>query len=94
MRIRSTSRDRVNTVCCLENNSLCAAAVERPGGLFALLSYETAGIAAFSCLYTEDTQGNHPKIEEDCEGTHFRPEDNGAAGSMFPETFHRIAGGR
>ena len=59
MRIRNTSRDRANC-SCLFALSLCAAAVEHQDELFALLSYETAGIAAFLRLHTEDAGENHP----------------------------------
>ena len=62
MRIRNTSRDRANC-SCLFALSLCAAAVEHQDELFALLSYETAGIAAFLRLHTEDAGENHPEYE-------------------------------
>ena len=62
VRIRNTSRDRANC-SCLFALSLCAAAVEHQDELFALLSYETAGIAAFLRLHTEDAGENHPEYE-------------------------------
>lgn len=46
----------------MPEQSICAAAVKRPDGLTSLLSYETAGIAAFCSLHTEDCEKNHPNI--------------------------------
>ena len=74
--------------CCLWRDgitrhlSLCAAAVKRSDELFALISYETAGRAAFLYSHTGISGKESSKVNY-LPDTHFRPEDNGAVRCRF-----------